>query len=108
MGSSFRTRCSAADCPFTGECGSPLAFEPTARAHQCDALVHDDLADPEVVSDPGAGRFVLGEALVFEARAGCVSLFGLVHGCPYSGSQGVGRNGEWWDLREASGALDAC
>lgn len=48
---------------------SPPTLKKTGRAHDRDRLIHDPLADTEVVIDPSLDFFALGDLITFETGA---------------------------------------
>lgn len=53
---------------------SPLPLKIPTRAHHRDALIHQGLADPEVVLDPALEVGGFGEGVGFDAGAGGFSM----------------------------------
>lgn len=55
--------------PVVGFNALPAALKPAGRAHDSHGLIHDPLADAEVVIDPSLDFFVLGDLFGFETGA---------------------------------------
>lgn len=108
----------------------PLALEVTGGAHEGDALVHDDLANPQVVVKPLLHILRLADSLGFDTRSTSPGKWrvNVSHGMLCTSTVDVARNkakkgeGVVWTMlglsgqggregmegiREAGGALDA-